>query len=60
MIQIKTFTDKGFNNNSDRIEKLDKDVNAWLKRNDDVEIIVIQRNEDGNVSYVTVVYDTQE
>jgi hypothetical protein len=55
-MKIKTFTDIGFAKDSDRIERLDKMVNDWLEKHEDVDIISIQRNEYDN-SYITVIYE---
>lgn len=55
-MKIKTFVDIGFAKDSDRIEKLDKMVNDWLEKNDDVDIVSIQRNECDN-SYITIIYE---
>lgn len=55
-MQMKTFSDLEFSKDKDRVEKLDKIVNDWLKKNEDVDIVSIQRNEDGN-SYITIFYE---
>ena len=58
-MQIKTFTDRDFGKDDNRIEKLDTMVNEWLRKND-IEVINIQRNEDGSVSYITICYEKDE
>ena len=55
-MKIKTFSDIGFSKDESRIDKLDDMVNNWLAKNEDIDVIFIQRNEYTN-SYVTIVYE---
>ena len=59
-MRIKTFSDYGFKDDRERIEKLDMLVNEWLKKNYDLDIVHIQRNEDGQTSYITICYNEDE